>query len=178
MSFGTLPSFGTPLAGIPSDLPGLTPLGSADAAPPPPPQFTYKPISMEPDYSNFDNGSGNTSDYIDATGGAGSPYIANQTGYDVADNGLLTSTPTGTGSTSSLPSWLSSITSLGTAAGSLATSVAPIINGKPANPANPGAQPGANGTVAPATASSITTWIIGGLVVAVLAVVLFWKSRK
>ncbi len=160
--------------GVPDPL-QLTPLSAGNgAAPPAPPQFTYQPISlMEPD--PLLSGNGTTADYNQAIGGDGSAYVANQTPYDVADNGAVSTTPTS--STSAAPTWLSALTSLGSGVTAVTGAVSPLINGKPANsPANPGAQPNASGTVATATASKLP-WIIGGVIVVILGVVLFWKKK-
>jgi hypothetical protein len=133
---------------------------------------------------NAIDGGGTVSDYLQLSGGSGSPIVTNQTPYDVVDNGLLTSNATPTvnaaGATTSItgtsqsatPSWLQSILSLSGAANQVAGQVAPLINGRPATGATaPGAQ-AVNGVVpAASTMSSYLPWIIG-------AVILFFMFGK
>lgn len=133
---------------------------------------------------NLVDGDGTVADYVQNTGGSGSPYVTNQSAYDVADNGLITSNagtttapngaPNGTtGSTQSqLPSWLSGITSLAGQVTTPVTQISNLINGKPATSGvSPGAQP-VNGLVSPAGIAGFLPWLIGG------GVLLFFLNKK
>lgn len=107
-------------------------------------------------------------------------YTANQTAYDAADNGLVTSS--GGSTTITAPTWGQSLLNLFGSAAEIAGTVAPLINGKPASsPANPAAKTTAQGT-APATATATPSnktlwWIVGGAVAAVLAAVLMFRKK-
>lgn len=104
---------------------------------------------------NLLNGDGSDSDFVGATGGPGNGYVQNQTGYDRADTGTITSTKsitgTGTKTTATPPAWQSSLSGLFSGAGSLLTAATPLINGKPVQK--------------PTATSSTTMYLIIGAVV-------------
>lgn len=128
------------------------------------------------------SGDSSVADYLQATGGSGSPYLQNQTPFDALDNGLLQSdagnvtnsngqvTGTTGSSTSSTPGWLQSILAIGgNLAGTAVTqNVTPLINGKPATSPAP-----VTGQVSVGGMSSSTLLLI---VAAILA--FFFLSKK
>jgi len=98
----------------------------------------------------------------------GGSLQANSTVYDQVDNGQ---TQGGTVT----PGWLQSLASAVGVLGTAASTVAPLINGRPANsPGNPAQQPNASGTVP--TKFAFPSWLLWvalagvGAIVAVLLV--------
>ena len=119
------------------------------------------------------NGDGSSADFLNAYG---DQYAANQSGYDVADNGRLTKTDT-SASTSS-PSWYNSLTGLlnqgVSLAGTVGSAVAPFTN-------KTGSTSAANNTTANTTggatgSSSTLLWVIGGAIALVAVWLLTRKS--
>ena len=114
------------------------------------------------------SGDGTEADFVNSYGGS---YVANQTPYDAADNGLVTQS-NGTTSVSS-PSWTSSLTSLFGLATQGAGTVGQLT-GKTTAPAATVASP-ASGTAASAT--SQTMLFIGLVVAAIVGAFLFFRKH-
>ena len=85
---------------------------------------------------------------------------------DVLDNGGVTTGTTATGTTTAAttsPSWFSSLTSAITTGAADYTTLAPLINGKPAGstaPIAPGGAVGVSATPGTLLGVSVTTWIV------------------
>lgn len=81
----------------------------------------------------------------------------------------------GNTSTVTPPAWQSTLTSLLSAGAGAVTTVAPLINGQPAPPANPAATVSASGTVAAATSFLFSPVV---LLIAAAGAVWFFFFRK
>ncbi len=113
-------------------------------------------------------GTGSDTDFVTANGGAANPYLLNQSAADILDNGAVTAAPNAQGGTTATytpPSWSSALGSILQTGATDFSVVAPLINGKPAPPANPSSTPGASGTVSTGSfsLSSILPWLILGV---------------
>jgi hypothetical protein len=136
---------------------------------------------------NLLNGVGSDTDFILNNGDVGNPYIANQSGVDAADNGLVTGTVNpGGGATVALasPPWyqtlLGNAGALAGAAAGAATTLAPLINGQPGTPNGPAA----TNAAAAAGATTVKPTGLAGLftlpvliVVGLVAYFFFWKKK-
>lgn len=134
---------------------------------------------MEEDDPVLD-GDGSTADDLNADTGAGAAYVANQTAFDVADNGNVAQTPApggGSTTTTTPASWLTSLNSTLTSASPLATTALTLV-GKSTAPAQKVAQPGTGTAAAAATTSgsSKTMYIVLGALALLAAV--FFLFRK
>lgn len=116
------------------------------------------------------SGDGSEADFLNAYG---SSYEANQSAFDVADNGKVTSTDTTT--TVNSPSWASSLGSLFGLAGQGAA-VVTAFTGKTTAPAATVAQPTA-GVGTPAGSGGMSTMLMVGIGLA-LAVVAFLVIKR
>jgi hypothetical protein len=114
------------------------------------------------------SGQGDTADLV---AGIGDNYTPNQTPFDVADNGLVSTS--GNSASSSAPSWLSGLQGLVTTGSSIYGTVSQAVNGKPGTPISKAPAGPNQTTTTPAASnpSSKSLWLIAGA--AVLAVVLF-----
>lgn len=137
------------------------------------------------------NGNMDAADYDVLTDGI---YASNQDPATALDNGIInnasagtgtapsggTVTPPANGSSYTPPSWLSSLTNLASTAGNAATTLSPIINGKPAPSPSAAGQPapaaGAKTVSVGGTSISTTTLAIGGAIALVLGFLLFKKK--
>jgi hypothetical protein len=133
---------------------------------------------MESDDSLL-SGSGNVTDWIANNGGAGNPYIYNQTAADAIDNGAVTASPNASGGNTANytpPSWLTGFLDLTSAAAKSATTLAPLINGQPGSPAPANKAPGTSGAVSPAGGLTHSNILIAVIAV-VIALLFFWRKR-
>ena len=143
-----------------------------------------------PDYTGGENwlpssdlisGDGSIASELNSDSGAGANYIANQTPFDVAENGQVTQSPAaggGTTTTVNPPGWLSSLTSVFQMAGQAAP-VVQALTGSTTTPATKVNTPGAgtpSGTAA-ASSSSKMLYIVLAIAAAALAV-LFLHGKK
>ena len=122
------------------------------------------------------SGDGSIADELNSDTGAGENYVANQTPFDVAENGQVTQI--GNSTTVNPPGWLDSLTSIY----KVATQVAPLVtnlSGSTTTPATkvntPGAGTPSSGTAA--SSSSKMLYIVLAIAAAALAV-LFLHGKK
>jgi hypothetical protein len=119
------------------------------------------------------SGNGSDAEFLNGTD-AGATYVANQTPLDQIDNGTVTQQ--GGTTTVNSPSWTQSLASLFGVATQVASAVAPLT-GKTNAPAAKVATPSAGGTASLLGMSTTTLLIIGGVVLALGALLFLGKRR-
>lgn len=126
------------------------------------------------------NGDGSDTDWILNNGGAGNPYVQNQSAVDAVDNGLVSVNTSATGTTTATAApanWATSLLNLAQTGAQDYSIVAPLVNGQAAPPANPAAATTASGTVAPASSSNLLLLIVAGVAAVFLLPKLFKAAR-